>query len=1491
MNFRYIFLFSTFVLFTFFSTSRIQAQDTKLSSYRMECKTKSTFIGEPLLKDNDSKFSFLEKKTAPVEKILRKSAVAARSARVATAGVSLEVNVDTAGLFARRLSELGYSSSDVEELKVTGVLDSMDLAFISQMSSLRSLDLWNVTLPGNRMPDFAFLQNICLNSVKLPAQLTSTGIGTFYGCTSLKEVVYSELLSKIEMISFAMCGFTSVAFSGTIKSIDVGAFQGCPDLSSVNFSEGLKTIGEDAFSDCALSELVFPSTLDSIGLNAFSGNAKLKVVKSRSKTPPVIDYSFEENIQSETLLIVPDSSVSAYEQTEWNSFKAVIGWEHAFPNIRVQTPGSLESTLAGKGCESSSIINLTLSGLINEKDIYFIRDSLTALDSLDLFHTAIVGDSLPENAFMGTEYTEDLFDFKPYTAILLPEGLKRIGTASFAHCSGIRSLLLPKYLEEIGDDAFWNCANVEISIHPENTHFKLVDSVLYSSDGRKLYFYPYSRNDTVFTIPDGVETVVGGAFLYSKNKEVHFPATIRMIGQNAFYQNTNLEIIDLSGCIHLDTIGYRSFELKRKPGFDRFFYLPDNVKLIDSRAFGFFKYLNVPENIEEIGSYVFTDADSVYIPNQLPQLKHIGDGSFVNVAKAIRFPVMENLTSVGWAAFLGCTGPEKIKLSPKIDSIGEGAFCGIQTLKYIDVDAANPRYSSLNGILYNKNQSVIMAYCAGKSNGCFRMPNSIKSVASLSFYKCLNLYSVLSSDSLKSIDDFAFMQCPHLGTIAIPKTLVRIGEKAFSECSSLREILIKAIKPPLIDSEDEGFDHETTQSCRLFVPKGTISLYREDPAWNAFSHITEQDDSATVSLETTMKGNFGFFIQSEADRDSVAIDWGGGKLMRYEINTDSTYIVSPAPLLTDTTLVRLYGSKIRGLYLQQKKIITLDVKNATNLKYLDCSNNLIPLSSLPVPRDGYTLYRYAPQIHELPAASFVKDAIDMGSNTYSVSPGDSLVKSSFAWKTTAGKVLRNGIDYYINTDGICFTVFTSDQADSVYGEFSNALFPDQNGIKPIRTTKTFVDLKPTVIIKARRKGNTFSFSAALTIWSYFADLSDTMFVDWGDKKKVQYKLKSLSTYTSNYYSTKDTTTIKIFAEAIGNLKMPGMNVVDLDVSNAVYLDRLECNMNELNELDLSNNGLLMYIWCTSNPMTKLKFCESNWLDQVICTQTLLDSIDLSGTAISSLKCESARLKYLNLDGCTSLGTLWVDNNQLTRLDLRDCKYLNQVFCQRNLLEELVIGESGVSILNCSSNRLTYATLPLPELVRTNYVYGGQENPVVPDSLKMGEVLDLSFMKQPFDSYGNEYPNKFSFTKITPDTYSSCIKDTDYTVLGNGQFSFINPKINLVCCNISNDLFPDLRFRTANIKITPADIVASAAVREASTVVISPNPSKDYFVVHNLKGEAQLSIYSMTGTRLTTRSVMNGDPVSVSELKDGIYVVRVETGDETLSLKLIKRGGL
>ena len=148
-----------------------------------------------------------------------------------------------------------------------------------------------------------------------------------------------------------------------------------------------------------------------------------------------------------------------------------------------------------------------------------------------------------------------------------------------------------------------------------------------------------------------------------------------------------------------------------------------------------------------------------------------------------------DVVSIAPNAFKNCPDLTSVTIPKSIETNLDGSwFDGCTSLTAINVDPENPKYSSVDGVLYNKTKTVLIKVPQAKSS--FTILSSVNSIGDYAFSGCANLTSVEFPSLLSYIGNYAFSGCANLTSIEFPPSLRNICDYAFSDCTGLTSVEI-----------------------------------------------------------------------------------------------------------------------------------------------------------------------------------------------------------------------------------------------------------------------------------------------------------------------------------------------------------------------------------------------------------------------------------------------------------------------------------------------------------------------------------------------------------------------------------------------------------------------------------------------------------------------------------------------------------------------------
>jgi len=209
--------------------------------------------------------------------------------------------------------------------------------------------------------------------------------------------------------------------------------------------------------------------------------------------------------------------------------------------------------------------------------------------------------------------------------------------------------------------------------------------------------------------------------------------------------------------------------------------IPQSVLIIGARPF--YRCTNLTAITVDADNSVYSSVDGVLFDKNRTKLVQYP------VGKAGAYSVPGSVIGINYGAFHGCERITSVSISDKVISLGERPFSDCGGLAAITVDAANPTYSSVDGVLFDKNQTTLIAFPFVNA-GHYTVPESVTSIGDHAFEDRKNLTDLTIPDSVKNIGYSAFNSCIYLTSVTIPDSVTSIGNFAFTSCRNLASITI-----------------------------------------------------------------------------------------------------------------------------------------------------------------------------------------------------------------------------------------------------------------------------------------------------------------------------------------------------------------------------------------------------------------------------------------------------------------------------------------------------------------------------------------------------------------------------------------------------------------------------------------------------------------------------------------------------------------------------
>ena len=759
-----------------------------------------------------------------------------------------------------------------------------------------------VTIIGNS----AFSDCTSLETVTIPNSVTQIYTRAFYNCTSLKEVTIPASVTDIGDEAF---GYYYDRDSWKEKKVD--GFK----INYVNNTRGHWYAIKNGFTDgtcfvvnelddgtaeitgyagnsatCVIPDEIHGKKVTRIGNSAFKDRTELTSVTIPDGVTYIVDCAFFGCTSLETVTI-PNSVINICSSAFYNctSLKEVT-IPASVTYIGDEAFGYYSDI---DGSEIKKVDGFKINYVKNTYGHYYATKN--GFSDEDCLLTNELNDGTLEiSKYVGNSATYEI------PGEIDGKKVIRIGNSAFIDCTELTSVTIPDGVTDIRWRAFYNCVSLKSVTIPKSVTY--IDNYAFG------YYYDSDSFET--------KKIDGFKINYVKNTYGHMYAL-----KNGFTDEA---------CLLTNELDDGTLEITKYVGNSATCVIPSEIngKKVTEIGDSAFKgcteltSITIPDGVIGIGNNAFSGCTSLETVTIPASVTYVGNSAFYGCTSLKSVTVPESVTYIGGYAFAECYSLKYADIPANVTGIGASPFYNCRSLENINTDEANKWYTTVDGVLYDKDKTELINYPAGKKDSSYVIPEGIRTIREKAFYGCLNLCELTIPDSVTEIESGAF-ECSSLisdeyGTIkyvdgwvvgsghtanvvlkdgtrgiafeafscdeiiekvTMPDTVKYINGCAFENCTNLSEVLLSSS----LENIERGAFLNCSNLADIVIPDSVISI-TSDAFYN----------TALLNKQNTPVKYAGKWVITAEDCDKIVIK-DGTKCI-------ASYAFSSCTSLTDITI-------------------------------------------------------------------------------------------------------------------------------------------------------------------------------------------------------------------------------------------------------------------------------------------------------------------------------------------------------------------------------------------------------------------------------------------------------------------------------------------------------------------------------------------------------------------------------------------------------------
>jgi len=196
--------------------------------------------------------------------------------------------------------------------------------------------------------------------------------------------------------------------------------------------------------------------------------------------------------------------------------------------------------------------------------------------------------------------------------------------------------------------------------------------------------------------------------------------------------------------------------------------------------------------------------------------------------------ISTGITEIGNYAFSECNNLKEVVIPDSVTKIATRAFSDSEGLMSILVSEDNAMFSQVEGVLFNKDKTILVTYPAGAEKSVYTVPDTVVEIGPCAFWNSQNLQAIVFPDTLEVIRESAFQNCKQITSVEIPSSVKSIEGQAFCNCEKLSSVKFLGTTTLFGENNDDGYVYNKEDSegfgvddkrDRTFLDTDNLTMY------------------------------------------------------------------------------------------------------------------------------------------------------------------------------------------------------------------------------------------------------------------------------------------------------------------------------------------------------------------------------------------------------------------------------------------------------------------------------------------------------------------------------------------------------------------------------------------------------------------------------------------------------------------------------------------